>query len=474
MRRKNHDDVLLEADSLFRDAASKHLYFFTRYTYLDYTAKWYHKEICSALDDLERGVISRLMVFVPPQHGKSELVSRRFPAYCLGRNPDVRVAACSYSSDLAQQFNRAVQRIIDSDEYRNVFPATQLNGKNVVSESRGAYIRNSDSFEVVGRLGQYHSVGVMGPLTGKSVDIGIIDDPVKDQLEAASETFRNRLWEWYNDVFCTRLHNASRVLLTMTRWHEDDLAGRILAAEGDKWRVIKYPAIREDMGDDTDPREIGDALWPERHNAESIIEKKKKSERTYASLYQQRPAPAEGGLFKRSWWRFWEELPEMDRVIVSWDCTFKETGSSYVVGQVWGKSGADAYLIDMVRGKWDFPDTVRHVRAVHDRHPYARETLIEEKANGGAIIQMLRREIPGLIPVVPNETKKARASAVTYVIESGNVYLPKRDMVAWVDDAIYELSVFPNGVNDDIVDSLTQALERMYGRVSAKASMVAI
>lgn len=474
MKQKKIDEIIGSADAIYRDAASKQLYFFTRYTFKQYTAKWYHKAVCAALDALERGEIPRLMIFMPPQHGKSELVSRRFPAYCLGRNPNARIAACSYSSDLAQQFNRAVQRIIDNDEYRQVFPDTRLSGKSVVSDNKGAYLRNSDSFEVVDRLGQYHSVGVMGPLTGKTVDIGIIDDPVKDQLEAASETFRARLWEWYNDVFTTRLHNNSRVLLTMTRWHEDDLAGRILAAEGDKWRVIKYPAIREDMEDATDPRQIGDALWPEKHSAERILEQKKISERTYASLYQQRPAPAEGGLFKRSWWRFWETLPEMDRVVISWDCTFKEQGSSYVVGQVWGKSGADAYLIDMVRGKWDFPDTVRQVRAVHERHPYARETLIEEKANGGAIIQMLRKEIPGLIPVVPKESKEARASAVSYVVESGNVYLPRRDLVAWVDDAIYELSVFPNGANDDIVDSLTQALERMYGRVSARSSMVAI
>lgn len=474
MRPKKIDDIFGAAEMIYREAAARQLYFFTRYTYPRYTAKWYHKAVCDALDALEHGEISRLMIFMPPQHGKSELVSRRFPAYCLGRNPDARVAACSYSSDLAQQFNRAVQRIVDSDDYRDVFPATCLNGKRIVTDARGAYLRNSDSFEIVGRTGQYHSVGVMGPLTGKSVDIGIIDDPVKDQVEASSETFRNRLWEWYNDVFCTRLHNGSRILLTMTRWHEDDLAGRIMAAEREKWRIIKYPAIREDMTDPTDPRNLGDALWPEKHSAERILEQKRISERTYASLYQQRPAPMEGGLFKRVWFKTWVELPELDRVILSWDCTFQEQGSSFVVGQAWGKAGANAFLLDQMRGKWDFPDTVRKIRELRNRFPMSREILIEAKANGQAIIDTLRNEIPGIIAITPHESKEARASAVSYAVEGGNVYLPPITEAPWIDEALHELTVFPNGANDDIVDCLTQALERMFGRNVARALRVAI
>lgn len=410
------------------------------------------------------------MIFVPPQHGKSELVSRRYPAYLLGRCPTLRIAGCSYSADLAQKFNREVQRIIESTEYQELFPHTKLAGQGI-ADGR-TWQRNSDCFEVVGHGGQYNSVGVMGPLTGKSVDFGIIDDPVKDQLEAASSTYRSRVWEWYTDVFCTRLHNESRVLLTMTRWHEDDLAGRILASEGDKWAVLRLPAIKEDNDNAEDPRAIGDALWPEKHSADSILAAKSRSERTYASLYQQRPAPSEGGLFKRDWWRFWDRLPPMDRIITSWDCTFKESGSSYVVGQVWGKSGSNAYLIDQVRGKWDFPETANQVRDLRARYPQAREHVIEEKANGAAIIAFLRKEIPGMIAVNPTESKEARASAVSYVVESGNVYLPQD--APYKNELMHELSVFPNGANDDMVDSLGQALSRFYSRNPMRAGMAAI
>jgi predicted phage terminase large subunit-like protein len=449
--------------------AQKYLIDFTEYTFPQYRTQWFHSLICDKLDALLIGKIKRLMVFVPPQHGKSSLVSHRFPAHVLGRFPDTKIAVCSYSGDLASKINRQVQRIIDDSKYRDLFPHVKLGGTRA---NEG--VRTQDEFEIVGHLGSLKTVGVGGPLTGNPVDIGIIDDPVKDAMEAQSATDRNRKWEWYNEVFTTRLHNDSKVLLTMTRWHEDDLAGRILRYEPGRWEVLKLPYIKEDSGAPQDKRQLGEALWPDRHNAEKAMQIKANSERTYASLLQQRPAPQDGGIFKRSWFKDYTRLPlRFEKVIMSWDCSFKDTKTSdYVVGMVIGKVGADSYIIDMVRGRWDFPETVRRIRALCAAHPLAGEKLIEEKANGAAIIQTIKHEIPGVIAINPTESKEARASSVSYVVEGGNVYLPQSS--TWRDTLLYELSAFPNGSNDDIVDAFTQALNRLYGRQGAYTMRVAI
>ena len=447
--------------SINEQLAQSFLIDFIEYNNPRYETRWFHEKICSTLDELVRGNIQKLMVFVPPQHGKSLIISENLPAFALGRDPTTNIVLASYSSDLAQKFNRKVQRLIDTPAYRKLFPQTRLNSKSVSNDSKGNWLRNTEVFEIVGKGGSFKAVGVEGPLTGNPIDIGIIDDPVKDSLEAQSRVTRQRTWEWYNDVFLTRCNNLSRKLLVMTRWHEDDLAGRILAYEKG-WAVLSFPAIKEDDTNPDDPRQVGEALWENEHSKEEILAIKSSSERTFASLYQQRPAPLEGGIFKRNWWKFWERLPaRFDKVIFSWDCAFKDLKTSdYVVGLVLAKAGADTYVVDMLRGKWDFPETVKRIREMHHAYPTASDKLVEEKANGAAVIQVLRHEIPGLIPICPTESKEARAQAVSSIVESGNVYLPA--FAPWRDIALYELSVFPNGVNDDIVDALTQALNRLY------------
>ena len=442
--------------------ARRSLLHFVKYTFPNYSIQWFHVLICQALDRLYSGEFNKLMLFVPPQHGKSELVSKRFPASCLGRNPDLKIVVSSYSADLATKINRQVQRIIDDPLYKVLYPETRLNSKNSRTDAHANYLRNSDEFEVVNYTGSFKGVGVGGPLTGNPVDIGIIDDPIKDAVEGQSQTDRNRKWEWYNEVFCTRLHNDSKQLLTMTRWHEDDLAGRILAHEPGQWHTISLPYIKETARDEVDKRDFGEALWPAKHSFAKAMQMKANSERTYASLCQQRPAPSEGGIFKRHYWKFWERLPErVDKVILSWDCAFKDTQTSdFVVGMVLAKKGADTYIVDLVRGRWDFVETVKRIKAMHAQYPMASEKLIEEKANGAAVISLLKHEIPGLIPICPRESKEARANAVSAIVEAGNVYLPA--YATWRDIALYELSIFPNGANDDIVDALTQALNRLY------------
>lgn len=279
---------------------------FVTYTKPDYSVNWHHRLLAQYLQDFADGKIKKLMVFMPPQHGKSELVSRRLPAYLLGKNPNLRIIGCSYSADLATSFNRDVQRIIDDRAYANVWPDTRLNSSNVKTSAKGSYLRNSDIFEVVGHRGFYKSVGLGGSLTGTPADIGIIDDPVKDAVEADSPTYRARAWDWFTNVFSTRLHNDSQILVTQTRWHEDDLSGRILR-KLDGWQVLSLPAICNGEKHPEDPRKHGEALWPEKHSLERLREIQQSNERSFHALYQQDPKPFEGGLVFSEWQTGWEE-----------------------------------------------------------------------------------------------------------------------------------------------------------------------
>ncbi len=238
------------------------------------------------------------MVFMPPQHGKSELVSRKLPAYILGKFPKKKVVLASYSSDLSSSFNRDCQRTIDSEEYRDVFPGTRLNGSNIVTVSK-SWLRNSEIFEIVGEGGFLKTTGVGGALTGTAADFAIIDDPVKDSIEATSATYQLRNWNWYNDVLYTRIHNDTGILITQTRWNIKDLSGLLLTKMqeegGEQWTVICLPAIRIDNLTPEDPREIGEELWPKRHNLEKLMMVQKQSLRTFQSLYQQNPQPVQAG-----------------------------------------------------------------------------------------------------------------------------------------------------------------------------------
>ena len=271
---------------------------FVTYTKPDYQTNWHHQLLAEKLQLFADGKIKKLMVFMPPQHGKSELVSRRLPAYLLGIKPHLKIIGCSYSADLASSFNRDVQRIIDDTLYANVFPDTTLNSSNVKTSAKGSYLRNADIFEVVGNQGFYKSVGLGGSLTGTPADIGIIDDPVKDAVEADSPTYRARAWDWFTNVFLTRLHNDSQILVTQTRWHEDDLSGRILRKmnKSNDWEVVSLPAICTGSDNNQDPRQEGEALWAEKHSLERLLEVQDSNPRAFHALYQQDPKPFAGGL----------------------------------------------------------------------------------------------------------------------------------------------------------------------------------
>ncbi len=409
-----------------------------------------------ALMKVSSGELKRLIVTMPPRHGKSERVSRKFPAWHIGRNPDDEVILASYSVDLSRGFSRIARDTLTAN--KNVFDV--LVDKNNQS---------AESWGTEGYRGGLHAAGVGGPITGKGARIAIIDDPVKNAEEADSETMREKIWDWYTSTLYTRLTPDGRIVVVMTRWHEDDLVGRLLKKEadeinegthkGERWTVINFPALAEK--DDYLGREEGAALWPEygfdRDRMEQI--KVDVGSRVFNALYQQRPSAAEGQLFKRSWWKYYSNLPTVIQKIISIDATFKESDTSdFVSIQVWGKRAADLYLIDRIKARMDFVTTIQTIRNIVKKHPDASMKLVEDKANGSAIISMLRREIGGIIAVNPQGGKVARANAISPHIESGNVFLPEDK--PWISDFVEECSAFPNGKHDDDVDAMTQALNR--------------
>ena len=390
----------------------------------------------------------------------SEIASRRFPAYALGRYPDLSFIATSYSADLASRMNRDVQRIIDSQEYKRIFPNTMLGGS---SRSQGSYLRNSDIFEIVDHKGTYRSAGVGGGITGMGGDIILIDDPIKDRAEADSVTIRNKVWDWYTSTLYTRLAPGGGLIVIQTRWHMDDLTGRLLNPNSENWRVVNFPAIAEH---DEKYRKTGEALHPERYDLAALNRiKNAVGSRDWAALYQQRPVPAEGAVFKQEWIKYYTQAslpPVFNTILISWDMTFKDSAASdFVVGQVWGKNGANFYLLDSVRGRWDFVKTLEMFQVLANKWPKALKKLVEDKANGTAIIQTLKKSISGIKAITPKESKEARAYSITPLWEAGNVFIPDPKTAAWVKDFEAEILSFPSAAHDDQVDAMTQALSEL-------------
>lgn len=769
---------------------------FTLYTYPGYQMGWVHEEICQKLDqfldDVAHKKAPRLIIMLPPRSGKTELISRRFPAYLFGRQPDMSVIGTSYAADLANRNNRDIQRIMDLDQYRNIFPDSNLSRKGARGNDSSVYLRNADIFEVVGHKGSYRSAGVGGGITGMggncltedakvltpngyvsitnilagmpiigyneitkkteictvekvralyaediyklcsnkgrslkatgdhpiysqggyiaakaiaagapllcavpqgicdngvsvqkednqwtfarflfsqmrarlgkgarnrktqmcrmwrtlqkgrevlfempcdqtSVQIGnrkvstaenrlpdlskriygrtqrarslrtvllnelqgqspfvknegrvqyalqeqcnrkaqsnaegilccqafcftkgyllrnlwnnrkfaipsrgfrpisqrnkqccaclrnvphrssqarntwdlheeyiasnqklyrekpvkvidlqvskchnffangilvhnclIIDDPLKDRAEADSPTIRQKVYDWYTSTLYTRLAPGGGILIVMTRWHTDDLCGRLLEhmqkGSGDKWDVVEYPAIATK---DEPHRKQGEPLHPERYSLAQLLKiKDAVGSRDWEALYQQHPTIDGGTIIKKEWLKFYKILPDsFDTIITSWDMTFKDTNTSdFVVGQVWGRKGADCYLIDQKRGRMSFTETVDAFLEQANTYPKALRKLVEDKANGPAVIDVLKHAVQGIIPIEPDGSKIARAYAVTPMFEAGNIYLPAPEIAPWVNDYTLELLQFPIVAHDDQVDATTQAL----------------
>jgi predicted phage terminase large subunit-like protein len=422
--------------------------------YGKYRPARHHDLICNKLQQILDGKLKRLMVFMPPRHGKSQTITESFPSYFNGKFPNKRAIVVSYGDELARDFGRKNKQKIDDF------------GKELFNIELDKSNHSATNYSIKEHTGGAFYTGIMGGITGRGADLLIIDDPIKTRMEAESETYRNRVYEEYQSSLTTRLMPNGAIIIILTRWHYDDLAGRILEKEGriedgGIWDVINLPCEAEE----NDPlgREIGEPLWSEfGYNEEWIKEKKiAVGSRTWFSLYQQRPSPDSGDIFKRQWIKYYRALPELDEQIISVDATFKDKKTSdFVVMQCWGRKGADKYLIDQVRDRMSFTSTLNSLRAFCAKHLNAHTKLIEDKANGTAVIDTLKREISGMIPIDPQGGKETRANAVSPQWEAGNVYLPDPSICPWVNDFVEELLHFPNGKHDDQVDGMTQALAR--------------
>lgn len=461
--------VKLRRIKLKRDAPGRFASFLG-YANPKYQAEWFHILIADYCQKLFEGKIKNLMVFVPPQHGKSEIISRNFPAWVLGNDPELKIIGSSYSSDLANGFSLNIQRTIESEEYQAIFPETQMNGMN--GRYVKGYKRNEDYFDIIGG-GFYKAVGVGKGLTGTPVDIAIIDDPVKDAVEAYSPVYRERVWNWYNTVLTTRLHNDSRQLFIMTRWHEDDLAGRILKSEPDDWTVLVIPAICEVENDNgLSTRHIGEALWPQRHSLAKLMKQKQRSPRDFSALYQQRPTIEGGNIVKRDWF---QRISLADFMAMR----FKEPIHFYLdTAYNKKKAGTDndpsgilaacriknnIYILHAQSVWKEMPDLLRFLPEYIISHEGNAESVlhIEPKANGVSVVQMLKetttlnvRETP-----MPVDDKEVRFRVVSPRIECGRVFLVDG---VWVEDFLDQVCSFPAAAHDEFVDILGYAINDLY------------
>jgi predicted phage terminase large subunit-like protein len=424
---------------------------------------------------------SRLIITMPPQEGKSTRGVKDFVPWVLSMHPDWRIIGASYGQSLANRNGLAVRRLVERHPELGI---------KVAADNGAAHNWSVEGHDESGLF----SVGVGGGVTGQKCDLLLIDDPIKSRAEADSETYRNRVWDWWTDEASARFGADTSVVLILTRWHHDDLAGRLLKT-GD-WTLLNIPAQadHDPAKGETDPlgREPGEFMVSARGRTREQWEQRKKTAgtRTWASLYQGRPTPDTGNLFPADGWSRYTQplwavrddgariIPEAGRdpdveLVQSWDFTFKDTkASDYVVGQVWLRRGVDAFLLDQVRRRMTFSESCQAILDLTARWPQAAGKLVEDKANGPAILNALRSRVGGLIPVEPEGSKFARAAAITPLVEARNVHLPDpmaqalcdadgASTVAWVTELTEEARDFPASAHDDTVDAMSQAVHRL-------------
>jgi predicted phage terminase large subunit-like protein len=464
---------------LKRRRARSNLLDFTTFTMPEYRVNWHHRLICQKLDEFIEGKNKRLIIACPPRHGKSELVSRRFPAYILGRNPDAKIIACSYGSDLASLLNRDVQRIISSPEYAELFPDTKLNDTNVRSTAQENYLRNSDIFEVVNHKGVYRSAGVGGAITGMGGDYLIVDDPIRSRADAESPAIRDKVWKWYSSTFRTRRQKDASILITATRWHEDDLTGRLLELaknnpDADQWEVINLPALSEEPLEEYDQRTgPGQALWPDEFPEVDLLSTKASSTvYEWLSLYQQRPSAAAGNLVKKEHFKYCTlengvlSLSENKKFMLSQCKVFqtcdpaaseKASADDFVLA-TWAQTPQnDLALIDILKTRMETPVQVPLFRQQYTKWRPLQQ-WVETNGLGISLYQHLIAE--GL-PIGKLNAGKAdkltRFIPAATRITAGAVYFLAG--APWLNDYEAELLGFPNVKQDGQVDVTSYACQ---------------
>ena len=416
----------------------------------------HHRLLLDKLEAVERGEITRLMVMMPPGAAKSTYASILFPPWFLGRNPKKSIIGASHAGELAERFGRRVRNLVGSSEFKRIF-GYGLSGDNAAA---GRWETE--------RGGEYYAVGVDASVTGRRADLGIIDDPVKGRAEADSASIRQRVWEWYKADFWPRIKPGGRIVLILTRWHEDDLAGRLLAdaaVGGEQWKVLSLPAeagLNDPLG-----RAPGELLWPEWFMPEMFAEAKR-DVRNWSALYQQEPTPDTGDYFKSEWIRWYEVAPDIRtlRTYGASDYAVTSQGGDYTVHGVIGVDPSDnIYLLDWWRAQTDAEAWIEAFLDMMERWQplmWAEEQGQILRSLGPFIAkrQMERRIYGYRRSFTSTADKQMRAQAIRARLAMGMVYFPKN--APWVTDLVSEMLRFDAGKNDDQVDVLS-----LFGRMLA-------
>ena len=456
-----------------RGLGERNLLSFTRHTLPAFAPAPFHIAYYEVLTHFAKGEIKKLMITMPPQHGKSEGATRRLPAFVLGQDPDKRIAIVSYNAIKARKFNRELQRIMDDDRYYELFPQTLLAGQASYQEqgrrSRN-YARNSDECEIVGYQGSFKTIGVGGSLTGEPVDMLIMDDLYKDASSAWSPVIRQNVADWYDTVASTRLHNDSQQLLVFTRWHMEDLAGRLLEQEGvydpienpQGWLLVSFPAIQNRPPSEQDPRAEGEPLWPERHSLEKLLEIKGRSPTVFESLYQQNPQPSQGLMYEE--FTCYTDLPSRSYSVAYIDAA--DSGADYLCALFYKEAEDGNYITDVLYTKDPMEVTETTLTYMLQQHQVER-CHIESNNGGNLFVSNLQQRswdtgnrLTRFNPFHQNQNKTARIFAASASVQK-LIKMPldwKKRFPKFARDLTGYLRVGTNA-HDDAPDALTGSIE---------------
>ena len=456
-----------------RGLGERNLLSFTRYTLPSFIPAPFHVAYYEVLTRFAMGEIKKLMITMPPQHGKSEGATRRLPAFVLGQDPDKRIAIVSYNATKARKFNRELQRIMDDDRYYELFPQTLLAGQASYQEqgkrSRN-YARNADECEIVGYQGSFKTIGVGGSLTGEPVDMLIMDDLYKDAASAWSPVIRQNVADWYDTVASTRLHNDSQQLMVFTRWHMEDLAGRLLEQEGvydpidnpQGWTLISFPAIQNKPPSELDPRAEGEPLWPERHSLSKLLEIKERTPTVFESMYQQNPQPSQGLMYEE--FTCYTELPYRSQSVAYIDAA--DSGADYLCALFYKEAEEGNYIIDVLYTKEPMEVTETTLTYMLQQHQVER-CHIESNNGGGLFVSNLQQRaydmgnrLTRFYPFHQGQNKAARIFAASASVQK-LIKMPldwKKRFPKFARDLTGYLRVGSNA-HDDAPDALTGSVE---------------
>ena len=423
---------------------------FVKYMWPHFVEGTHHRIIAEKFDNIAKGKLKRLIVNMPPRHTKSEFASYLLPAFIMGQNPMTKIIQTSHTAELSQRFGRKTKQLIDSSDYKQVFPDTNLQAD---SKAAGRWDTSAG--------GEYFAAGVGGAITGRGADLLIIDDPHSEQ-DALSESAMEGAYEWYTSGPRQRLQPGGAIVLVMTRWSTIDLTGQLMKAQvepkADQWEVVEFPAILDS----------GTPTWPEYWKIDELESVKASlAISKWNAQWMQKPTSEEGAIIKREWWQEWKEkdIPDLHYIIQSYDTAFgKKETADYSAITTWGVFSPDdmkpaLVLLDARRGRWDFPE-LKEIAVKEYNYWEPEMVLIEAKASGMPLSDELRRAgipITNYTPTRGND-KRTRVNSIAPMFESGMVYYPEGRTFA--EEVIEECAAFPYGENDDYVDTVTQALMR--------------